>query len=558
MKQDKLMNKKFAEDIAGKRVLYIPIVSMRSYADQKYDLACDGNVNRFISNFLDLKEYDLNVGIVLPSCLDVTDTGNDLTHKFSIQMGNSVEIIRLSNYPKGGAGELRSLRGASNMLKEIQHLLEGVDLVIYESNYLGLFIESIKKFKKFQTGYWCPVSVTLDGCPEFLKQYQEIDKKLSECADYMWVASKKQYDFFYAHLYNKNMNVTRLSKNSMLMDPSLSIFSFEPNESILKLTDDLINEGYKLVYLPFRLTDSGYSLDKILEALRNLKTNYKICVLYTDPNDSGRLSTELFDKQLKFIQVQKDRNSYYTMLSEVDCVVPYLEDIDNILHAAVFELDKLNTKVISMSNSITRFSKGSISLNKIEDLQLAFETLFLKEKCPLNIIEGFDRIGKDSFLSNLSSKAYKNGAVYIQHPVNLPSYRKEPEEFVKWLKIYLEDQANDLIKLSNYSGVTMTRLFVSDAVYGHLFDRKPVAEHVRRRLARYFDFNSISLIWKDFSNYVQRCEFVNEELEYSKEEFERIQNLYRIETEKDNIIEVEHSISREDLYNELTTLLKFK
>lgn len=553
------MNIKFAEDIAGKRVLYIPIVSMRSYANQKYDLACDGNVNRFMSNFLDLKnkEYDLNVGIILPSCLDVTDTGNDLTHKFSMQMGNSVEIIRLSNYPKGGAGELRSLSGASAMMNQIQHLLKDVDLVIYESNYLGLFIESIKKFKKFQTGYWCPVSVTLDGCPEFLKQYQEIDKKLSECADYMWVASKKQYDFFYSHLYNKNMNVTRLSKNPILMNPSLSLFAFEPNESILNLTDHLINDGYKLVYLPFRLTDSGYSLDKILKALTNLKTVYKICVLYTDPNDSGRLSTEESDNNLRFIKVLKDRNSYYTMLSEVDCIVPYLEDIDNILHAAVFELDKLNTKVISMTNSITRFSKGSITLSRIEDLELAFETLFTKEKCQLNIIEGFDRIGKDSFLANLSEKSYKNGAVYIQHPVNLPSYRKEQDEFVKWLKIYLEKQANDLIKLSNYSAVTMTRLFVSDAVYGHLFDRKPIAEHVRRRLARYFDFNSISLIWKDFQNYVQRCEFVNEDLEYSEEEFERIQNLYRIETKKENIIEVEHSMSREDLYNELTALLKF-
>lgn len=553
------MNRKFAEDIAGKRVLYIPIVSMRSYANQKYDLACDGNVNRFMSNFLDLKnkEYDLNVGIILPSCLDVTDTGNDLTHKFSMQMGNSVEIIRLSNYPKGGAGELRSLSGASSMMNQIQHLLKDIDLVIYESNYLGLLIESIKKFKKFQTGYWCPVSVTLDGCPEFLKQYQEIDKNLSECADYMWVASKKQYDFFYSHLYNKNLNVTRLSKNPILMNPSLSLFAFEPNESILNLTDHLINDGYKLVYLPFRLTDSGYSLDKILEALSNLKTVYKICVLYTDPNDSGRLSTEKSDNNLRFIKVPKDRNSYYTMLSEVDCIVPYLEDIDNILHAAVFEIDKLNTKVISMTNSITRFSKGSITLSRIEDLELAFETLFTKEKCQLNIIEGFDRIGKDSFLANLSEKSYKNGAVYIQHPVNLPSYRKEQDEFVKWLKIYLEKQANDLIKLSNYSAVTMTRLFVSDAVYGHLFARKPIAEHVRRRLARYFDFNSISLIWKDFQNYVQRCEFVNEELEYSEEEFERIQNLYRIETKKENIIEVEHSMSREDLYNELTALLKF-
>lgn len=554
------MNRKFAEDIAGKRVLYIPIVSMRSYADEKYDLACDGNVNRFISNFLDLKnkEYDLSVEIVLPSCLDVTDTGNDLTHRFSMQMGNSVEIVRLSNYPKGGAGELRSLRGASNMMKEIQHLLEGIDLVIYESNYLGLLIESIKKFKKFQTGYWCPVSATVDGCPDFLKQYQEIDKKLSESADYMWVASKKQYDFFYARLYNKNMNVTRLSKNPMLMNPSLGLFAFEPNQSILNLTDELINEGYKLVYLPFRLTDSGYDLPKILEVLRKLQDTYKICVLYTDPNDSGRLSTETSNSQLRFIRVPKDRNSYYTMLSEVDCIVPYLEDIDNILHAAVFELDKLNTKVISMINSVTSFSKGSVNLNRIEDLQLAFETLFSRKKCPLNIIEGFDRIGKDSFLSNLSTKVYKNGAVYIQHPVNLPSYRKEPEEFVKWLKIYLEKQANDLIKLSNYPAVTMTRLFVSDAVYGHLFDRKPVAEHVRRRLSRYFDFNSISLIWKDFPNYIQRCEFVNEELEYSEEEFERIQNLYRIETKKENIIEVEHSMSREDLYDELTTLLKFK
>ncbi len=140
-------------------------------------------------------------------------------------------------------------------------------------------------------------------------------------------------------------------------------------------------------------------------------------------------------------------------------------------------------------------------------------------KHKLVIIEGPDRIGKDSLLKmneNLNLVSY----IQNNHP---PQYRNK-EEFRIWLEDFLYCQANDLIKFNR--NILMARLFTSDFVYSSLFNRSSIINLIYNILSEHFDFEQIIITYKDFNQYVNRCKLASCELEYSKEEFDKLQNYY--------------------------------
>jgi hypothetical protein len=140
-------------------------------------------------------------------------------------------------------------------------------------------------------------------------------------------------------------------------------------------------------------------------------------------------------------------------------------------------------------------------------------------KHKLVIIEGPDRIGKDTILAGFDETVFKR---YIQVN-NPPDYRKI-EEFEVWLADFLRQQANDLIKLD--CNIIMVRLFTSDYVYSSLFNRHSVIYEIFDILEEHFDFEQIIITYKDYDQYVNRCTIANCELEYTKDEFDTIQKYY--------------------------------
>ena len=554
----------FLSKIEGKKILYIPIISMRSYEDNLYDLTCDGNVNRFISNFLDIpKDVKYECSILLPSSLSTTPESQDLIERFVKETDNKVFIINMIAYPKGGASQLRDMNGALDIFKYIQTEFESYDTIIYESNMLGALIEGVKPRYDFKTIYWCPVSKTTEINPEFLRKYEKVDLELVTKSDTTWVASANQLEYFQNYL-NKNckQKVYNINLVTNLINPRLKIFEFKTNAWILSQTDYLISEGYKLIFLPFRLTDSGYHLNTIVNDIKTVSRAFgiKICVLYSDPNDSGVLEEESKKAgDLIFKKIPKFREVYYTMLRDVDCIIPYLDDMDNILHASVFEFMHFNSKVIYLKNKFYILNK-KYEISSLNEFEGTLYKALSEKKSNLFIFEGFDRIGKDSILERYKEsfdaiRGPRDNEVYIQHPQNLPNYRESPEKFVAWLLDYLKEQATDLINISKWANnVLMTRLFVSDYVYGHLFNRVQVAKTVRRTLSRYFEFHNVVMLWKNFDEYVKRVDSIEEILEYDEKEFNEIQNLYlkalSIEEGTHHIIDnIDNDMSKEDIYN---------
>jgi len=160
-------------------------------------------------------------------------------------------------------------------------------------------------------------------------------------------------------------------------------------------------------------------------------------------------------------------------------------------------------------------------------------------KNDLFVIEGFDRIGKSTLLSQFAAMDQNDLNVYIQ-PTDtgipddkMPSYREDPEGFRQWLEVYLSDQVNDLLRMKDERrGTIMARLFISDDVYSNMFNRKNVAYKFADELTKAYNIHHIVLLWDSYDTYLSRLKKCGEDkIEYTEEEFKDIQTMYLTATQ---------------------------
>lgn len=142
-------------------------------------------------------------------------------------------------------------------------------------------------------------------------------------------------------------------------------------------------------------------------------------------------------------------------------------------------------------------------------------------KNKLIILEGPDKVGKDTILKNFSNKKiYK----YIQNN-NPPDYRNDFRKFEKWLNNFLKNQSKELINLNQ--NIIMARLFTSDYVYSTLFSRLSIIDEIYNTLSLNFDIHQIIILYKSYVQYIKRYYLSSEEVEYTENEFNKIQSLFR-------------------------------
>lgn len=176
----------------------------------------------------------------------------------------------------------------------------------------------------------------------------------------------------------------------------------------------------------------------------------------------------------------------------------------------------------------------------------------LENKPTLYVIEGFDRIGKDTLLTDLQEQGLMD--TYKLDSSNMPPYR-HANDFIKSLHVFLQHQVKDLRKLAREGkDIVMARLEISDYVYSKLFGREMICDKYADQIAREFIITNIVLLWKDYGEYVKRCEILAgkklapSELEYSEEEFNKICKLYKECPETDYLIDyVTANTTREEM-----------
>lgn len=151
----------------------------------------------------------------------------------------------------------------------------------------------------------------------------------------------------------------------------------------------------------------------------------------------------------------------------------------------------------------------------------------------LIVIEGFDRCGKDSLMQDLSKENLPNTYIYFNDLEGLPKYDKEQDDFLVWLNKFIDTQVKTINKLfDRYDTVIMTRFFISDEVYSNLFNREHTVIKYLDNLRKDIYIVNFCILFKDYNEYLNRITNIKETIQYSKEDFNKINELYNTELNK--------------------------
>ena len=177
-------------------------------------------------------------------------------------------------------------------------------------------------------------------------------------------------------------------------------------------------------------------------------------------------------------------------------------------------------------------------------------------------IEGFDRAGKDTLLRRAGVDWCRKVILYEQPEVEAVGvdYR-DSSEFSKYLKDHFAVVVQDLNDLlSKPRCVMMTRFLVSDNTYSEMFGREHLLEQAVEEgdlLKPDVELKVFLLLWKNYDEYLKRVAASKSRIEYTEEEFMRVQSLMEQEAKKLNgkILKIVHETSKDEIFTALGNYL---
>lgn len=177
-------------------------------------------------------------------------------------------------------------------------------------------------------------------------------------------------------------------------------------------------------------------------------------------------------------------------------------------------------------------------------------------------IEGFDRAGKDTLLRRAGVDWCRKVILYEQPEVEAVGvdYR-DSEGFSKYLKEHFAVVIRDLNDLlSKPRCIMMTRFLVSDNTFSEMFGRDHLLEKAVKEgnlLKPDVELKVFLLLWKNYKEYLKRVEASNSRIEYTEEEFKKVQKLMEREAKKlhGKILKITHETSKDEIFTELGNYL---
>lgn len=333
-------------------VAYIPIYSMFDHQTKLVDLGCDGNVNRWMTNFYKSGQVWKKLTIFGP-CRDLVKSNENFNlfkNKLDSNFKN-IEYVESSAF-SGGAKKQRSTAFPTELVSQFKDKLFSADIIIVESQELFGAMLAAKSEGNWsgKLVYWCPVCATSKKTRTFLEAAREADKTCFKTADHVIVATDEQAD------YARECGIPseKISVVKEFIDRSLPMFrDYVVDDESLDLVEADIEAGKTCIYMPFRLSDEGYKIWDIISSVYSKLMKDEI-VVYT-PNLNGAslselvklckdnnswLTEEMIQSSLaKFKPISASRDTYYTLIDYCpELVIPYFEDWKFVMHAAVDEL----------------------------------------------------------------------------------------------------------------------------------------------------------------------------------------------------------------------------
>lgn len=317
----------FAEMLKGKDVLMIPVYSARSYETGEYNLTADGNVSKYLMKII--KSNAEKITIFYP------DNSINLDKVQNFLKENTKQKVKWVSVKYG-----KNAQETRNMGRQFfDYIDKKYDIIISEINTLAEIVANGGDCfcNKNNFIYWVGTH-NIDGTRWDTAGHEQLNKRIAQ-----------------------EVQTACLLPAQV---PFLGGKAFE---------DEYIYESKyfdkKIIFFPFRLTDTSYKLDLFMETIYNLREN-NFVVLYTDPNDSGLLNDA--DKDI-FIKVPANKFVYLSILKGKP-IIPFLDDLEKNSHSNIFEFMYYNCKVIMYENKNINF-ETAIKIKNDKEFSIKLQEL---------------------------------------------------------------------------------------------------------------------------------------------------------------------------------------
>jgi len=404
-------------------VAYIPIYSMFDHQTKLVDLECDGNVNRWMTNFYESGQVWKKM-IVFGPCRDLAKSDENFKI-FKNKLDNNfrnLEYVESSAFG-GGAKKQRSSEFPKELVSEFKDKILSNDVVIVESQEMfgALLTAKTNGHWNGKLIYWCPVCATNKKTRTFLESSRIADQTCFKTADHIIVATNEQAEY----VKECGVSDSKISVLKRFIDRTLPMFKeYIVDDEALDIVEKELNAGKTCLYLPFRLSDEGYRIWDILDSVFMKLMNNEV-VIFT-PNLNGASEDELVklckdngswlgekrirDAILKFKPISSSRDTYYTLIDYCpDLIIPYFEDWKFVMHAAVDELllgdKKPNCIVLQTKDELDQF------MHDVGRLSQALGRVDIKK-------DVMDRV----FKAIVNSRSFKNLVLKYGARGSLPSF----------------------------------------------------------------------------------------------------------------------------------------
>lgn len=311
------------------------------------------------------------------------------------------------------------------------------------------------------------------------------------------------------HLYNLN-SLNRFQTTHRIHEENVAAHTFFVQTFVRLLNKSYVFDLHKALDIAYYHDCHESLIGDILQSAKNFSESLSLAADSADITAANKFDGFFEDTVSDYVkEYNKDPSEYSTEYLVVKAA--------DILATILFLHHEVQLGNHSLDSKLQQKRDWFLSLNIFSKL---------KKKPHLFIIEGFDRVGKDytlDYLNSLRDGVLYNYDVYKQHN-KCPHYRHDKEAFAKWLKSFLHEQADELCGIDR--NIVMARLFTSDYAYSSLFERTHYANEVFYQLKSHFNLHQIIITYNSYDEYVKRCEMLQCEVEYSKDEFGALDYLY--------------------------------
>lgn len=361
--------------IKGKRIVCVPIVSSINRKTDEYKLDCDGNINRIVTAFSHANDFKELI-VFLPTKYE----SMNILKEFKDKNEGRVHF-RYTSYFGKHAGEQRNKPDCyTNTLRILEKYFSNYDYFFIESQGLGIeLIHDGYQNKVIFYNNVCEVEVNgVTKTRSFMQGYNNENKYLVNNSEYTICVSPETTEYWRTYSHKQGNIKEKVLNCPYLIDRDLPYFNYTPDKELQQYIKSLQNDEYEVIYLPYRLTDEGYQVDKVIKYIHTYNiavAKKKLAILYSDPNDSGYMETikekldDDYDAYIKYVKVSTDRNIYYTLLDCKNIIIPYFEDIAFVNHASIHEMFNEQSDCIIVLDTSQTLDKlkdyGNIPTNRV-------------------------------------------------------------------------------------------------------------------------------------------------------------------------------------------------